>query len=71
MLMYQCLLERDDESTTGWIEERAAKVGASVEVKEYDNEFWTVRKVYQPPMDQAMLQRKQVADRKQREASDI
>jgi hypothetical protein len=47
-LMYQCVLRRGEEKVIAWIEERGAKVGKYVELKE-DHTFWKVETVWQPP----------------------
>jgi len=63
-LFYQCLLSKPSGDTTmGWIEERGAIKGASVELKTADGEFWNVSEVYQPPMEEAALRAKQANDR--------
>jgi hypothetical protein len=44
---YQCRLRRGESETIGWIAERGAKVGASVELETADGERWNV--VLMPP----------------------
>lgn len=60
---YQCLLRQGDTRTVGWIEERGAKVGARVELKDHDG-LWHVLAVYQPPRDVGWLREKQRKDRR-------
>ena len=69
MMMYQCKLEQGNVNSVGYIEERGAKIGASVEIPELGG-FWKVTEVGNA-IEKSKLQDKQVADRKQREASDI
>ena len=52
---YQCRLRRAESETIGWIEERGAKVGASVELKTADGERWDVVEVFTPGLDAAKL----------------
>ena len=42
---FQCKLQRDNSQTTGWIEARGAKVGATVELLP-SGEKWTVGEVF-------------------------
>lgn len=67
--MYQCKLQQGNKFTTGYIEERGARLNVSVEIPELGG-LWQVIEVG-TSIDSATLQKKQVADRKQREASDI
>ena len=60
---YQCRLRRAESETIGWIEERGAKVGASVELKTADGERWDVVEVFTPGLDAAKLREKQQNDR--------
>jgi hypothetical protein len=60
---FQCELSREGHTTVAWIEERGAKVGASVELKSADGEFWRVKKVYAHDLDEAALRQKQANDR--------
>jgi len=60
---YQCRLQRGNSETVGWIEDRGAKVGASVELKSADGNFWRVTEVYPFGMDEAKLRQKQANDR--------
>lgn len=62
-LFYQCRFQRDGSETVAWIEERGAKLGASVELKSADGERWTVVEVYHPGIDEAKLREKQANDR--------
>jgi hypothetical protein len=60
---YQCELRRGDERTIGWVETRAAKCNARVEIKGDGGGLWTVAAVYQPPQSHAWLREKQRKDR--------
>lgn len=62
-LMYQCRMRRGNAETVGWIAERGAKVGASVELLTGDGEFWTVTEVYDFPQDEARVYEKQALNR--------
>lgn len=67
-IFYQCLLEREDDpghflKQVAWIEERGAKPGAKVEVKE-DGMFWDVVHVYKSfGLEEKILRDKQARDR--------
>ena len=63
MRFYQCRLEQGGAATIGWIEERGARPGASVEVAECGG-LWRVAAVYRPALDAAWLRQKQRFDRK-------
>jgi hypothetical protein len=58
MKLKQCLLRRNNEETTAWIEERGARNGALVELllRNGKSEFWTVAEVYDFAMEQAVLE---------------
>jgi hypothetical protein len=60
---YQCRFKRGESETIAWIEERGAKVGASVELKTADGERWNVIEVFAPGLDEAKLREKQQNDR--------
>jgi hypothetical protein len=60
---YQCRFKRGESETIAWIEERGAKVGASVELKTADGECWDVIEVFTPGLDEAKLREKQQNDR--------
>lgn len=64
--MYQCELSEVGGTgrTVGWIEERGAKVGAHVEMKEFGGAFWQVDKVNEPAIDSKVLAEKQAMDRR-------
>lgn len=62
-LWYQCRLRRGDDHTVAWIPERAAKVGASIELKTAGGEFWEVATVGDKPIPYAQLRDKQERDR--------
>jgi len=53
----QCSLVRNGQQTTRWIEARAAKIGAQVEVLP-EREWWTVVVVY----DEVTLNEEQLRD---------
>jgi hypothetical protein len=59
---YQCRFQRGSK-TIAWIEERGAKVGASVELKTADGERWNVIEMFVPGLDEAKLREKQQNDR--------
>ena len=44
-LYYWCNLQRENNHTSGYIEERGAKVGSKVELVDLDGEFWEVMSV--------------------------
>ena len=64
--MKQCKLSNKDSIMYSWIEERGAKVGASVELKNFDadRKFWKVEEVFEPALDEATIKKKQELDRK-------
>lgn len=70
----QCRFEQHhgDEvyHTMGWIPERGAKLGAKVELKGEEG-LWVVVSAGGPSIPISRLREKQMADRAQREASDI
>lgn len=59
---FQCRLRKGSEETVGWIEQRGAKVGLHVELKE-DGERWEVLEVYQPGLSSGAVFEKQVNNR--------
>lgn len=62
--MYQCDLSRGDARTRAYIEERGARLGASVELKEKGFEgFWRVDAVADTGIDAKALGEKQILDR--------
>ena len=61
-LFYQCRLHQGAERLVGWIEARAAKEGARIEVKGRAG-LWDVIAVFGPPMDASWLKEKQRRDR--------
>jgi hypothetical protein len=63
MKYYQCTLRRGDEKTIGWIEERGAKQGAMVELKEHPGGRWLVETVWGFGLDDKALREKQARDR--------
>ena len=62
-MFYQCKMRRGDAETVGWIEERGAKVGRSVELLTGDGMFWTVTEVSKIGLDEKALRDKQARDR--------
>jgi hypothetical protein len=58
---YQCLLRRSESETIGWIEERASKVGASVELKTPDGERWNVARLRRSQAAREAAERSQCA----------
>lgn len=66
-LWYQCKLAKNNgEVTVGWIEARAAKAGARVQLLDegYNKgELWTVVKVSHPGIEEELLKEKQVLGR--------
>jgi hypothetical protein len=65
MNYYQCKLRAIDDSseTVGWIEERGAKLGARVEMKDFGGRLFEVLEVYGMPMEETALREKQARDR--------
>lgn len=68
MLYRQCLLTEFEKwpspkQTIAWIEERGAKVGAAVELKEWGNALFAVTHVYSQAMTSEQLKAKQERDR--------
>lgn len=55
---YQCRMRRGDTETVGWIEARAAKVGATVELLPA-REVWEVVEVFSHAMPQSDLREMQ------------
>lgn len=70
MMMYQCRLRQGNSETVGFIEARAAYEGKMVKLPELGEGYWEVLSVGHC-MTKAELSKKQSADRKQRQASDI
>ena len=62
MRYFQCDLSQGNTRTTGWIEERGAKQGASVEIPSLGG-FWRVDTVYGQPFEASALRDKQARDR--------
>jgi len=64
MLYYQCDLSQCSARTTGYIEDRGAKLGAHVEIKEpgFDG-LWLVEQVADRGVDASVLREKQRMDR--------
>src|SRR4051812_15842230 len=59
---YQCHLRRGAETTTGWIEERGARVGATVELLPA-RALWQVVSVHGPRLAEHMLREQQRLNR--------
>jgi len=65
-------MEKENTQTVGWIEERGAKVGLFVELKEHgDGGFWKVTEVYAHRMNEEVAKNQERAYLRQRAASDI
>lgn len=64
-MMKQCRLTNQDSEMIAWIDQRGAKIGASVELKgfEEDRKFWKVEEVYDPAIDSETLAEKQRMNR--------
>lgn len=62
----QCRLRKDHTETTGWIEERGAKEGATVEILKPEEMAgdWEVVKVYDTMLGETMLKEHQKLNRK-------
>ena len=63
MRYFQCDLQKGNSHTVGWIEARRAKIGNSVQLKDFDGEFWTVKGVYSFAIEYDDLKAKQQRDR--------
>lgn len=68
MRYFQCDLTEEkwpsSRKTTAWIEERGAREGALVEIKDYAGRMWAVTKVYkQKTFEAEELTAKQLRDR--------
>lgn len=63
--VYQCRLSdpAGTKTVVAWIEERGAKAGALVEMKDLDGAMFRVDEVYKPGMDARTLRDKQQTDR--------
>jgi hypothetical protein len=59
---FQCLLRRGQSETTGWLEKRAAKAGAEIELLP-SRELWTVAKVYEHGLPADVLKEHQLLNR--------
>jgi hypothetical protein len=60
---FQCKLQRENSQTTGWIEARGAKIGATVELLP-SGEKWTVREVYKHGLPEDVLKENQRLNRR-------
>jgi hypothetical protein len=60
---FQCRLRNGVSETTGWIESRAAKTGAQVEMLP-SGVFWTVAEVYGRSLPESVLKEQQKLNRK-------
>jgi len=63
--MKQCKLTNQNSEMIVWIDQKGAKIGASVELKgfEDDRKFWKVEEVYDPAIDSETLAEKQRMNR--------
>lgn len=59
MQYVQCKLKKDNSFTHGYIEERGAKVGAFVELIDFDGEFWEVISVSDIFIDKDMIRKQE------------
>jgi hypothetical protein len=71
--MFQCDLSHGTTHQRAYIEERGAKIGNRIKLKDSDDPsiYWTVDSVASKGIDKDYLETLKVAYRKQREASDI
>lgn len=60
---FQCRLQRGTSETTGWIEARGAKTGATVELLP-SGEMWEVVEVYKHGLPEDILKEKQRLNRR-------
>lgn len=60
---FQCLLRLGDSQTTGWIEARGAKVGATIELLP-SRELWEVAEVFQHGLPEDILKEQQKLNRR-------
>lgn len=58
-----CTLARGHSLTTGWIEERGARVGAEVELMSDNGNLWTVEQVSDKRLPQSQLRFMQAANK--------
>ena len=65
----QCLIKKGDTTQMSWIPERFAKTGKFLRL--HDDNGWEVKVVYEPAMDEAVVNERSRDYTKQREASDI
>lgn len=61
-MYYQCRLHKDQQTTTGWIEQRGAKVGVTVELLP-GKELWKVGQVFLPAIREDLLKEHQRLNR--------
>jgi hypothetical protein len=59
---FQCLLRQGNSETTGWIEARGAKVGATVELLP-SHEMWEVAEVFKHGLPEDILKEQQKLNR--------
>lgn len=60
---FQCRLRRDEAETTGWIEARGAKLGATVQLLP-SREMWEVAEVFGHGIPENLLKEHQRLNRK-------
>lgn len=60
---FQCRLQRGESVTTGWIEARGAKVGATVELLP-SRELWEVAEVFTHGLPEDVLRENQKLNRR-------
>lgn len=63
--MKQCKLTNQESQMIAWIDQKGARIGASVELKgfEGDRKYWKVEEVYEPALDSETLAEKQRMNR--------
>jgi hypothetical protein len=59
---FQCLLRQGNSETTGWIEARGAKVGATIELLP-SHEMWEVAEVFKHGLPEDILKEQQKLNR--------
>lgn len=60
---FQCRLQRGNTKTTGWIEARGAKVGATIQLLPSD-EMWEVAEVFKHGLPEDVLKETQKLNRR-------
>lgn len=60
---YQCVMQRGSHTTHGWVPARAARVGCSVELKQFGNEWLVIAVFQETGMPLSMLKEHQLLHR--------